>query len=77
VKIDLHIHTKTGSDGNLSVEEVFKEAKSEKISEIFESQKRQFEPVVEVLETNHVIIDTTLPMEETIRQVLEKIEEKG
>jgi len=27
MKIDLHIHTKTGSDGNLSIEEVFKEAK--------------------------------------------------
>jgi hypothetical protein len=27
MKIDLHIHTKTGSDGILSVEEVFKEAK--------------------------------------------------
>jgi predicted metal-dependent phosphoesterase TrpH len=26
MKIDLHIHTSTGSDGNLSVEEVFKEA---------------------------------------------------
>ena len=27
MKIDLHIHTKTGSDGNLSIEEVFEEAK--------------------------------------------------
>ena len=27
MKIDLHIHTRTGSDGNLSVEEVFKEAR--------------------------------------------------
>ncbi len=27
MRIDLHIHTKTGSDGNLSVEEVFREAK--------------------------------------------------
>jgi len=27
MKIDLHIHTKTCSDGNLSIEEVFKEAK--------------------------------------------------
>ena len=26
MKIDLHIHTKTGSDGNLSIEEIFKEA---------------------------------------------------
>jgi len=31
MKIDLHIHTKTCSDGNLSVEEVFKEAKSRNI----------------------------------------------
>jgi len=31
MKIDLHIHTKTGSDGNLSVEEVFKEAKKREI----------------------------------------------
>jgi len=30
-KIDLHIHTKTGSDGNLSIEEVFKEAKKRNI----------------------------------------------
>ena len=27
MKIDLHIHTKTGSDGSLSVDEVFREAK--------------------------------------------------
>ena len=31
MKIDLHIHTKTGSDGNLSVEEVFKEARKREI----------------------------------------------
>jgi len=31
VKIDLHIHTKTGSDGNLPVEEVFREAKNRNI----------------------------------------------
>ena len=30
-KIDLHIHTKTCSDGNLSIEEVFKEAKKRNI----------------------------------------------
>lgn len=30
-KIDLHIHTRTGSDGNLSVEEVFQEAKKRNI----------------------------------------------
>jgi 3',5'-nucleoside bisphosphate phosphatase len=32
VKIDLHIHTKTGSDGALSMEEVFLEAKRRKIN---------------------------------------------
>jgi len=32
MKIDLHIHTKTGSDGNLSIEEVFKEAKKGNIA---------------------------------------------
>ena len=31
MKIDLHIHTKTGSDGNLSVEEVFEEAQKRNI----------------------------------------------
>ena len=31
MKIDLHIHTKTGSDGNLSIEEVFQEAKNRNI----------------------------------------------
>jgi 3',5'-nucleoside bisphosphate phosphatase len=32
VKIDLHIHTRTGSDGNLSIEEVFQEAKNRDIN---------------------------------------------
>ena len=31
MKIDLHIHTKTGSDGNLYIEEVFREAKKRNI----------------------------------------------
>ena len=31
MNIDLHIHTRTGSDGNLSVEEVFREAKKRNI----------------------------------------------
>jgi len=31
MKIDLHIHTKTGSDGNLSIEDVFQEAKNRNI----------------------------------------------
>jgi predicted metal-dependent phosphoesterase TrpH len=32
MKIDLHIHTKTGSDGNLSIEQVFREAKRRNIA---------------------------------------------
>ena len=32
MKIDLHIHTKTGSDGNLPIEDVFQEAKRRNIS---------------------------------------------
>jgi len=32
MKIDLHIHTKTCSDGNLSIEEVFREAKKRNIN---------------------------------------------
>ena len=31
MRIDLHIHTKTGSDGNLSIEDVFQEAKNRNI----------------------------------------------
>jgi len=31
MKIDLHIHTRTCSDGNLSIEEVFEEAKKRNI----------------------------------------------
>ena len=31
MKIDLHIHSKTGSDGNLPVEEIFREASQRKI----------------------------------------------
>jgi predicted metal-dependent phosphoesterase TrpH len=32
VKIDLHIHTRTGSDGNFPIEEVFQEAKNRNIN---------------------------------------------
>ncbi|MFA5055475.1 MAG: PHP domain-containing protein [Dehalococcoidia bacterium] len=32
MKIDLHIHTKTGSDGNLPIDEVFREAKRRNIN---------------------------------------------
>lgn len=31
MKVDLHVHTKTGSDGNLTVEEIFQEAKKRHI----------------------------------------------
>jgi len=40
---------------------------------IYEPQKKNFDPVVEVPETNHVIIDTSQPVDETVRQVLDKI----
>ena len=40
--------------------------------EIFEEQKRQFEAVTEVLEANYVIIDTSRPVSETVRQVMAK-----
>ena len=41
--------------------------------EIYEPQKRQFEPPVEIPPANHVIIDTSLPVEKTFRQILDKI----
>jgi aminoglycoside phosphotransferase family enzyme/predicted kinase len=42
--------------------------------EIYKPQKRQFQPVIEVPPKNHVIIDTSLPIEETVKQVLDKID---
>jgi len=45
--------------------------------EIYELQKSQFEPVVEMPPTNHVIIDTSQPVEKIIRQVLDKINGGG
>jgi aminoglycoside phosphotransferase family enzyme/predicted kinase len=42
--------------------------------EIYQPQKRAFEPVVEVPPHKHVIIDTSKPVEENIRQVLDKID---
>jgi aminoglycoside phosphotransferase family enzyme/adenylate kinase family enzyme len=42
--------------------------------EIYEPQKKRFEPITEVPETNHVIIDTKPPVEEAVRKALEKIE---
>jgi len=42
--------------------------------EIYEPQKRQFDPVVEVPPQKHVIIDTSKPVEENIRQILDKLD---
>jgi hypothetical protein len=42
--------------------------------EIFEPQKRQFDPVTEVPAGNHIVVDTSLPLNETVKQVLDKIE---
>jgi hypothetical protein len=39
--------------------------------EIYQPQKRAFDPVVEVPHQNHVIIDTSKPVEENIRQILD------
>ena len=41
--------------------------------EIYEPQKRQFEPVREVPTANHVIIDTSQSVDEAVRQVLDAI----
>jgi len=41
--------------------------------EIYEPQKRQFERIVEVPPQNHVIIDTSPPVEKTVRQILDRI----
>ena len=41
--------------------------------EIYEPQKRQFEPVVEIPPANHVIIDSLLLVDKTIRQILDKL----
>ena len=41
--------------------------------EIYEPQKRQFEPIVEIPPANRVIINTSLPVEKTVRQVLDKL----
>ena len=42
--------------------------------EIYQSQKKAFEPVVEVPPQKRVIIDTSKPVEENIRQVLDNID---
>jgi hypothetical protein len=41
--------------------------------EIYQPQKKAFDPVVEVPPQNHVIIDTSKPVGKAIRQVLGKI----
>ena len=41
--------------------------------EIYQPQKEKFEPVVEVAPSNHVIIDTSVPVEEAIIQVLDMV----
>ncbi|MDO8578466.1 MAG: AAA family ATPase [Dehalococcoidales bacterium] len=43
--------------------------------EIFESQKKSFDPVVEIPTKNHVIMDASKPVSENIKQVLGTIEE--
>ena len=44
--------------------------------EIYEPQKRQFEPVVEVPPQNRVIIDTSRPIDESVRLVLDRVNEE-
>jgi len=41
--------------------------------EIYQPQKRAFEPVIEASPAKHAIIDTSKPVEENIRQILNKI----
>ncbi|MBI2852361.1 MAG: AAA family ATPase [Chloroflexi bacterium] len=43
--------------------------------EIYGPQKKSFEPVVEVSAQNYVIIDTSKPVQDIVRQVMEKIGE--
>jgi 3',5'-nucleoside bisphosphate phosphatase len=51
LKTDLHIHTKTGSDGSLSIEEVFQEAKARKIGfmSITDHDSIEYQPRAEAL----------------------------
>ena len=42
--------------------------------EVYESQKKVFEPVVEVPPQSHVIIDTSKPIEENVKYALNKIQ---
>ncbi|MDP2931363.1 MAG: AAA family ATPase [Chloroflexota bacterium] len=43
--------------------------------EILEPQKKEFAPVVEISPPNHVIINTSKPVEENVRHVMERIGE--
>jgi aminoglycoside phosphotransferase family enzyme/predicted kinase len=49
------------------------EATSDGRWEIYEPQKRAFDPVVEASPQKHAIIDTSKPVEENIRQILDKM----
>jgi hypothetical protein len=42
--------------------------------EIYQAQKERLEPVVEIPPGNRVIIDSSLPLEKVVRQVLDKID---
>jgi hypothetical protein len=42
--------------------------------EIYEPQKKKFEPVVEIAAPNRVIIDTSKPVGESIKQILSRID---
>jgi hypothetical protein len=53
------------------VQRVEQETTSDGRWEIYQPQKRAFNPVVEASPQKHVIIDTSKPVEENIRQVLE------
>ncbi len=41
--------------------------------EIYEPQKRAFEPVTEVPDANHIMVDTSLPNEEMVRKLVEGV----
>lgn len=42
--------------------------------EVYQEQKRRFEPVVEVPSPNYVIIDTSQPVDEAAKEVLDKLD---
>lgn len=44
--------------------------------EIYEPQKRQFERIVEVPPQNYVIIDTSQPIDRSLRQILDRVTEE-